>query len=88
MRVLAHASTAGRHFSVYSVFGKWLLLLEFLVFSKLAVPAILEGGFCGKFFEAIRPRVKLMELYDGSTYPKEITVDSLDRPHTSVGFKT
>ncbi len=52
-----------------ALLGNRLSLVEFLVFSKLAVPPILGGDYCEKFVEAIRPRVKLVELDDGSTVP-------------------
>ncbi len=49
--------------------GNRLSLVEFLLCSKLAVPAILCGDYCDTFVAAIRPRVTLVELDDCSTVP-------------------
>lgn len=49
--------------------GSFTPLVEFTVGEKLAVPFILNGGFCDRLVEAIYRRCRCVMLYDGNTIP-------------------
>ena len=49
--------------------GSYSLSLPFIVCANLAAPAILGADFCDQHVEAIRPRMRSVELADGSCIP-------------------
>ncbi|CAN8069508.1 unnamed protein product, partial [Agarophyton chilense] len=49
--------------------GSFVVKLDFIVCRKLATPIILGCDFCDKFIDAIRPRLKRVEMEDGSSVP-------------------
>ncbi|CAN8071373.1 unnamed protein product, partial [Agarophyton chilense] len=49
--------------------GRMVVKLTFIVCRSLAAPVILGCHYCDRFFDAIRPRLKQVELEDGSTVP-------------------
>ena len=49
--------------------GRYLVDVQFIVCNKLAASMILGADFCDRYVEAIRPRLRKVELEDGSTIP-------------------
>ena len=49
--------------------GRRIVKVYFIVCERLVAPVILGCDFCGRFVEAIRPRMKLVEMDEGTEVP-------------------